>query len=164
MSADVTNPRRKPWAPIASTSPGEAPASRKSRFTTSATSRPSIRVSQQFAERRKRDKKRPLLLLADGQPGFERRDRARAGFEAWHSNELSRATLIGLALTDRNYEEARPAEVEVLDVEAGDFGAPPSRCERQQHDRAIADGERRGRRPLELERRGKPFRGDGGWP
>jgi hypothetical protein len=33
-------------APIASTSRGEAPASRKSRFTTSATNRPSIRVSR----------------------------------------------------------------------------------------------------------------------
>jgi hypothetical protein len=46
ISADVTNPRRRLCAPMASTSRGEAPASRKSRFTTSATSRPSIRVSR----------------------------------------------------------------------------------------------------------------------
>jgi hypothetical protein len=42
----VTNPRRRLCPPMASISLGDAPASRKSRFTTSATSRPSIRVSR----------------------------------------------------------------------------------------------------------------------
>jgi hypothetical protein len=46
QSADVTNPRRRLCAPIASRSLGDAPASRKSRFTTPATRRPSIRVSR----------------------------------------------------------------------------------------------------------------------
>jgi hypothetical protein len=46
MSADVTNPRRRLWAAILRTSLSEEPASRKSRLTTAATTRPSIRVSR----------------------------------------------------------------------------------------------------------------------
>jgi hypothetical protein len=42
--------------------------------------------------------------------------------EQWHRNELPRATLIGLALADRNNKEPGPAEVEVLDIEPGDLG------------------------------------------
>jgi hypothetical protein len=59
-------------------------------------------------------------------------------------------------------EEAGSAEVEVLDVEAGDFGPPTSGSEGEQHDRAVADRERSRRRPLEFERRGEPFGRDGG--
>ena len=41
---------------------------------------------------------------------------------------------------------------------------PPPGREREQQNRAIADGERRSRRPLEFECRGEPLRGDSGAP
>jgi hypothetical protein len=55
----------------------------------------------------------------------------------------------------------RPAKVEVLDVEPGDLGAPPSGSEREYQDRAVADRDRRRLRGLEGQRRRKPFGGDG---
>ena len=55
-----------------------------------------------------------------------------------------------------------PAEVEVLDVEAGDLGPPTPRGEGQQHDCPVADRERRLWRPLQLDGSGEPLRSDGG--
>jgi hypothetical protein len=103
-----------------------------------------------------------LLLLADGQPGFDRRDRARPVLEPRDGDELPRATLIGLAFADRDDQKTRPAEVEVLDVERGDLGAPPPRGERKQQDRPIADSERGRRRSLEFDACGEPLRGNRG--
>jgi hypothetical protein len=85
----------------------------------------------QFAVRRKRDEQRPLLLLDNGEPRFERRGRARSVLEPRDGDELTRPALVGLAPPDRNNEEARPAEVEILDVEGGDLGPPSPRGESQ---------------------------------
>jgi hypothetical protein len=110
--------------------------------------------------RRKRAEQRSLLLLADRKPRFERRDRARPVPEPRHRHELPGPALIGLALADRNNEEAGPAEVEVLDVQPGDLGPPPPP---RQTSAAQSRGRERGRRrPLERERRGEPLGGDGG--
>ena len=164
ISADVTNPRRRLCAPMASTSLDEAPTSRKSRFTTSATSRPSIRVSRNSPCGENATNSGPLLLLEDVKPRFDRRDRARPVLEPRHRHELPRPTLVGLALADRYNEEAGPAEVEVLDVEPGDLGPSPPRSKRQQQNRAITNRERRRRRPLEFDARGEPLGGNRGTP
>jgi hypothetical protein len=70
----------------------------------------------QFAVRRKRDEQRALLLLADGKPRLESRDRARPVLQPRHRDELPRPTLIGLALADRDDQKTGPGEVEVLDI------------------------------------------------
>src|SRR5450755_4549462 len=90
----------------------------------SATSRPLDQRLTQLAARRKRDEQRPLLLLADGKPGFQRRDCTRPVREPRHRHELPRP-LVGLALADRKNQKARASEIEVLDLEGGDLGPPP---------------------------------------
>jgi hypothetical protein len=143
----VTNPRRKLCAAIASTSFADAPASRKSRFTTSTTSRPSIRVSRrsQCGEN-----------ATNSGPFFCSRMASQASSAATAHGPLSiRGTATNcpappwsVALADRDDQKTGPAEVEVLDVEGGDLGPSPPRGKRQQQDRPIADCERRRRWPL----------------
>lgn len=126
MSADVTNPRRRLCAPMESISPGAVPTSRKSRLTTSATSRASIRVSRSSAWGENATIAAPSS--ARGLPATPRSPRPRTvRAPAAAPLLLPCPVLIGLALADHHDEETRPAEVEILDVQAGDLRPPPPR-------------------------------------
>jgi hypothetical protein len=126
MSADVTNPRHRLCAPMESISPGAVPTSRKSRLTTSATSRASIRVSRSSAWGENATIAAPSS--ARGLPATPRSPRPRTvRAPAAAPLLLPCPVLIGLALADRHDEETRPAEVEILDVQAGDLRPPPPR-------------------------------------
>jgi hypothetical protein len=118
-------------------------------------------VLAQFAVRRERHKQRSVLLFADCEPGFDGRDAHGPSFDPPDGDELPRAALIGIALTDRDDEEAGPPEVEVLDVEANDLGAPASRRERQQ---ARPRGRGWQAASPASSGRAEPFGGDGGPP